>query len=377
MIARAPTAAEAETLGEIMLAARMARPYYGRAIAALRPQIVDGLGTVAVGRQFVLYVDVQWLSALPLRQAAGVVAAHEIEHLLRDHTGRIGVREARQWNLAADAEINDDCHKEDLPPEVVRPEHLGCNDGMLAEDYYDCMNPSPLHGACGGGSGVGDPLPFEDNEGQEGLDIEQLKSDVAQDIREHIARNGRDSVPDSISVWANARAVASRHDWRSELRAIVGRNCREVVRGRQDYAWNRLSRRTRPLAPLRPGTVAPTPTVGLVVDTSGSVGGLGGEILGTVESIARASARLVCVACDATVKSKTKKLPRAWLGGGGTDLRVGLDALGKVDLAIVVTDGETPWPEKAPEFPVVIVLVGGGTVLPPFSARVVRASSEE
>ena len=69
---------------------------------------------------------------------------------------------------------------------------------------------------------------------------------------------------------------------------------------------------------------------------------------------------------------------RITLGGGGTDLRVGLAALTRerVDVVVVVTDGDTPWPETAPVSPVIVVLVGAGTAVPPAWARVVRASKE-
>jgi predicted metal-dependent peptidase len=51
------------------------------------------------------------------------------------------------------------------------------------------------------------------------------------------------------------------------------------------------------------------------------------------------------------------------LGGGGTDMRVGLAEAAKLkpnpDLCIVLTDGYTPWPTKAPKGMRVIVGVIG------------------
>ena len=67
------------------------------------------------------------------------VLLHEVGHLLRDHAGRAAnlptPRHQLAWNLAGDAEINDDLITAGVPlPEgCVTPAALGCPDGDLAE----------------------------------------------------------------------------------------------------------------------------------------------------------------------------------------------------------------------------------------------------
>jgi hypothetical protein len=52
-------------------------------------------------------------------------------------------------------------------------------------------------------------------------------------------------------------------------------------------------------------------------------------------------------------------------GGGGTDIGTGLrwftERRPAIDLLVIVTDCETPWPNDAPPFPVITIRVGAGT----------------
>jgi predicted metal-dependent peptidase len=65
-------------------------------------------------------------------------------------------------------------------------------------------------------------------------------------------------------------------------------------------------------------------------------------------------------------------------GGGGTDMRVGMEAAMKLrptpQVLIVVTDGYTPWPEVAPRAKTIIVRDGGGEA--PSWARLIDIDSD-
>lgn len=111
---RALTADEWRRLRLARMAAVETMPYYARALFALVPVAADGLGTFAVDKHMRLYVDPKMLGTsdgwdIP---TAGAVLLHEVGHVLREHAVRADAMDApvdRQcWNIAADAEINDD-----------------------------------------------------------------------------------------------------------------------------------------------------------------------------------------------------------------------------------------------------------------------------
>ena len=378
MISREPTPTERDEIAELMLAARLLRPYYGRALAALRWRVVDGLGTVAIDYSWRLYADLEWLRGLSPVERATVIAAHEVEHVLRGHDRMRGLAPARVVNIAGDAEINDDIHdRERLPPGGVTPSVLGCADHLLAEDYLRAL----LDGAtavpcCGGGSGAtGHVEEYEEPaDGMTEPEAEAIRDAVAADVREHVATHGRGSVPAGVEVWADARAprVAPR-DWRRELGPVVARLGRQATRGRDEVDLRRLSRRWRQGDPLRYARTSPRPRVGIAVDTSGSMLSL--PVIAHVVSVARSVGDVRVAQGDVGLSaSVSDRVPRRWYGGGGTDLRPLIAALVPVcDVIVVVTDGDTPWPSTAPTVPLVVVLIGGGAC--PEWARVVMVDA--
>ncbi len=139
--------------------------------------------------------------------------------------------------------------------------------------------------------------------------------------------------------------------------------------GAEDYTYGRPSRRSAGL----PGVVLPSlrrspPRVCVVIDTSGSVSDaeLGSAIL-EVAAIGRAIGGrrdlVTVLPCDAAARiayplCRAEGLPL--IGGGGTDLRAGFAAALRTsprpDVIVVLTDGQTPWPDAQPPCRTVIGL---------------------
>lgn len=349
-----------------LVEARELRPYYGRAIAQLRPVVVDGLGTVAVDYSWRLYLDLAWLGSLAPLERATAIAAHEVEHLLRRHSRLTGLASHDAANVAADAEINDDIGaNERLPGAYVTPASLGCADHLLAEDYLHAA--VAACGTCGGGSGVGAPKSWEyaPDGGAEVTDA--IRDAVACDIRAARARG--DAVVPSAAMWADGVVVAPR-DWRRELAAAL-RVGGGVGAGLGDIRVGHVSRRWREGQPLRWRVRRQRPLIGVVVDTSGSMCGAH-ETPAHVTAIARAAGDILVMQGDMGPTSRpSRRVPRVWLGGGGTDLRPMMDALAAVcGMVVVVTDGDTPWPD-AVAVPVVVVLTAGPRDTPAYARTVV------
>jgi predicted metal-dependent peptidase len=362
---------ERELIDGALLAARLRRPYYARAIAALRPVVNRQIPTIGVDRNWRLYVNPDYLAKQTTDHKAGLIGAHEIEHLLRDHCGGRACTALENctephWLLATDLEINDDAGKGELPTDGFWPAKLGLPDGLLAEDYVDLLKEmTPKKGkACSGGTGTGaGKLPGElDDDGEMGdKDAAEMREAVARDVQQHIKEHGRGSVPDGTRMWADAVCPRAKQlPWTSILARAVAQARSDVTTGKADYSWRRISRRQRDDAPLRPSSVAYKPTVGLVVDTSGSMCNLGSPVITTVASIARRNGNIVVYQTDAAVHTKTRGIPRTWAGGGGTDLRGAIELAAKeCDYVVVITDGDTPWPEAAVRVPTIAVVPDG------------------
>lgn len=367
-----------ELLGRVLLDAADLFPYLSRGLAAMSPIERPGLGTVGVDRAWRLYYDPKVLCEWAPAQAATIIALHELAgHLLRDHASRAEAIHAdpKTWNTAADAEINDDLPEADLPGSPVLPSRLGFSDGLLAEEYYRLLSDSaPSHPGgseghgdrpqrCGSGSG-GEALPGElegEDGGAPGLDraaAEALRDAVAADIRGHES-SAPGSVPAGLRVWADARAVRPRTDWRSLLRSAVARAAREYSRGRADYTYSRVRRRQVP-GVILPGQHSPRPTVGVIVDTSKSMSALGPKVLGILAALTAAH-KIKAWECDAVCSrvppARLRRL--AFRGGGGTDLRPAIaQADRECDLLVVISDCTTPWPKSPTRHQMVVAALG-------------------
>lgn len=367
-------------ISDVMAKARLMRPYLGRAITALQPVKREKLDTITVDKWWRLYYDPakfeEWEWGLD--GSAGAVIT-SVVHLLRKHHQRskeIGAQ-ALPYAVAASMEVLDDLVAEELPlpPNPLTPNMLGFENDDLAESYYYKLLdkgdwPSFTHG-----SGVaGDPKEFEekgptdsDTPGMESGSSTATEKQVAQDIRKE-AQNNPGTVPAHWREWADAILKPSRIPW-EKLLGVAIRRAVAYERGRVDFSYARLSRRQGGRPEIRlPASVKPRITVGVLLDTSGS---MSKEMLDKAMSetihVAKANgAPVVTVACDAAVHSVVRvknsaDFQRITGGGGGTDMRVGMTLMEEknVSVVVVLTDGCTPWPSDEPPYRTVVGLIGG------------------
>lgn len=395
---RALTADEWRRLRLARMAAVETMPYFGRALFALVPVAAPGLGTFAVDRHWRLYVDPAMLgtdSGWSIPQC-GAVLLHEVGHVLRDHAARGDAVDCpvdrTMWNVAGDAEINDDLLAAGvgLPGGLVTPAGIGCEDGHAAEVYYRELvspgsprNPDPGNDGGDGhgcGSGAGDvPVPGElpaqvdmgTGTGLSDVAADMVKIAVAQDVQQATQTGGagRGTMPAGITRWAARKLAPATVPWQTTLRAAVRRAVEDQA-GQVHHSWRRPNRRA-PRGLILPRLRAPKLTVDLIIDTSGSMGDddLTAALSETRGVLRQAGVTLRVLCCDAaaTAPRMVRSIDDVTLtGGGGTDLRVGIDAAlaarPPADVIVAATDGGTPWPVHRLRVPLIVALIGAHAV---------------
>jgi predicted metal-dependent peptidase len=372
---------ELEDLAAARLLALEQMPYLATALFEVVPVCCPGLGTFAVDAAWRLYIDPAQLERWGPPAAAGVLL-HEVGHLLRDHHARHAEQphhDALLWNLAADAEINDDLVEAGvpLPDGPVTPACLDQPDGQLAERYYHHLldrHRELIDPACGSGAGGAElDVELDDDDGHHPtvspLDQELVRRKVAGDIE--AAGEGRGAQPGAVpggwQRWATQHLEPPVIAWPHRLRRAMRRSL-SVQAGQLDTSYRRTGRRRVP-GVVTPGMVQPELRVGVVVDTSSSMSdGQLGAALAELDGICRRAGirddGLTVVTADVEVREVPRLRHAADLpiiGGGGTDLRPAIrhlvDHRRRPVVVVVLTDGFTPWPSEPPTRCQVIAVV--------------------
>ncbi|MDX3099902.1 VWA-like domain-containing protein [Nonomuraea angiospora] len=380
-------------------------PYLATAVFALNPVVLEPYLDDRTGRpvpdvefrafpadtRWNVHVDTGTALATPVEEI-GWWLLHQVGHLVRAHAERSPAAEAHRWNQAADAEINDDLEAEGLPGPagVISPAALGLPPNRMAEEYVPMLD--VLAEAVGkggrelseavdcGSAADGVTRAYEGSGGGLGdLDRELLERSVAAGIQERIG--ARSEVPSGWRRWAEER-LRPEVDWRARLGAVIRRGLSSAA-GRVDFSYRRPSRRAGAHPEIvAPAMVSPVPGVAVVIDTSGSVteprlDRLVTELTGILNGVAGPNRRLRVICCDVAahpVQEVRRAADVRLAGGGGTDMRAGLAAATALrprpDLVIVLTDGQTPWPERRVAADVVVCLIGEDGHAPEWAATV-------
>lgn len=408
-------------------------PYFASALWALTPVAKPGLGTMAVDKYWRLYYDpdVSWTVTQGM-----AVLVHEIGHLLRDHAKRaesLNDCDNELFNVAGDAEINDDIYnveylRDNWPFPPVLPKDFNEKDGELAEYYYGKLlkqkqaenkrakqqqkqsgdsqqsggqsssSPSASgqesqNGQRGGlpkvdcGSGADgrtrdwdDGPPTQENPGTSNYTGELIRRQVAEKIKEHHQSRDRSrgDVPGDWLRWAE-HIIKPHINWRKQLPEYI-RQALATASGRLDYSRLRPNRRSQDMGVILPVLRAPDLKIGVVIDTSGSIGN--DDIAASIAEVGgmlRLHRNVTVYSCDAAVANAQKITdPKniKLIGGGGTDMRVGITQAIKErnHVVVVLTDGDTPWPDSPPTVPTIIGILNRPNVSTPSWARTVHIS---
>lgn len=353
------------------------RPYYAAALYSLTVVECDQVPTMAVDRFWRCYVSPSFVERMPVEGLAGVWI-HEVSHLLREHHARAKRLPApnchlpRRVNVAQDLEINDDLLSDGLSlPGGLSPEQFGLEPGLLFEQYLQLL-PETFEPECWCGSGAhGVSMPWDlsnpsRGDGVNELEAESIRRQVARAMREHVRAQGR--LAGGWQRWVD-EVLEPQIDWRR----VLGSAVRQAVAwssGAADYSYARPARRARVVpGVVLPSLCRPLPRVAIVIDTSGSMDqdqlrAALAEVSGVLREVGIRENRVKVLSCDAIVHT-TQKVTRVaevqLEGGGGTNMAVGIEEALRERLPpqviIVLTDGETPWPQIPPRARVIAGLI--------------------
>lgn len=104
------TAAEKEFYENMKVGASFRAPYFRRSIAKFPVASYPGLGTFAMGKNGIVYIDFDWAMAGGIEKSSAILI-HEASHFNLDHFGRSDMistnpQHAKHMNIAGDMEIN-------------------------------------------------------------------------------------------------------------------------------------------------------------------------------------------------------------------------------------------------------------------------------
>ena len=370
------------------------RAYFAPALFNLIPVRTDLVAAMAVDTRWRLYYNEDWVKTHSVEETAAVLI-HEVSHLLREHDARrhaAAVKNERLWNTAADCEINDDLLGEDLPlpDNPPTPERYGLTNGENAETYYrkllkprqdgdghhDADTEALMYPDCGSGAhGEARPWEVPDDDGSPGgvAGVDPVKAKLVQrEVAHQILDRTGDAgdAPLGWKRWAQT-VLAPKVDFMATIRHVVRKALHDSTIGRSDRTYRRPHRRQAAYGEfLMPSFHQPRPRPGFLIDTSSSMHDtqLSRAVteLGGLTRQLGYGADVIVACCDVVVHEVKPVFSVAQLeliGGGGTNVGAGIEWFAKcaaIDLLVIVSDCQTPWPAAAPPFPVITIRVGDG-----------------
>lgn len=139
-----PIADPAQIISASLLRLRMKSPFFGTLAMFARFLPSETIPTAATdGRD--IFFNPDFLRSLPIEQQDGLLL-HEVLHAALLHTSRLGTREPKLWNIAADIVVNGTILRERgfrLPKGALRDEKL---EHLSVEEVYELLQQRAVNG---------------------------------------------------------------------------------------------------------------------------------------------------------------------------------------------------------------------------------------
>ncbi len=377
-------------------------PYYAAILAKLQPVSDPSVQRMAVSYfegRFFLHVNVESFMKEP--QYLRGILLHEVHHVALGHLGHpkfTGANEPDLMDLALEMSANEYI-EEPLPNPIVWKAYaqIGMRAGQSTLERYDKLVAASEPGRPQERQGstdredrtrrIDDHRFLRRSERDPGA-VEHTRQVLQKSIDEVLADD-----PENADEDPKRRLLAGKNpgrlveeltgalgpaltylDWKTAIQMFVARSRAPV------HTWSRPSRRFPDRIGAIPGrTYSPRvlvrPSLLVAIDTSMSMTHPELEEIARQLAVLAEHARITVVECDVEV---TRTYPFVGAlgdvaGRGGTDLRPVFDEafLGKTkpDGVIYFTDGDGPFPERAPRIPVLWVLTKPAVFTCPWGER--------
>jgi predicted metal-dependent peptidase len=333
--------------------------FFGSLMVRLSPKLEASIPTMATDGKHIYY-NPDFVSSITDSELKGVIV-HEVMHCAVAHHARKGDRDPRGWNMACDYAINPIVKESGF---VLPKDHLDNPSyaGMSAEEIYS-MFPQDGSNAGGGndswniggvnpGAGDGDESKKEDLE----QEAQNWKNAVAEAA---MASRMMGKLPKNLE-----RFVDEYMDATLPWQELLARFIHSVAKN--DFNWSRPNKALLQTYGLYLPTLYSDAcgSIALVIDTSGSIGGVelaefAAELNGILDMVRPEKVHVVY--CDAAVQHVEEFTPDQYPvkleahGGGGTDFRPAFNYIDEnlhdIQCAIYLTDMYGTFPDDEPDYP--------------------------
>jgi len=386
-----------------------AQPFFAHLAMGLKPvasKEIDSAGVDAKGK---MYYNQEFIKKLSIDECMGLLC-HEVLHVALLHMMRIGSRNHLVSNLAQDAVVNSAVVKSNLvlpdagavkihpyqdSATIKMPDDCGVPDIEIDkvseknwEMIYDEILPKMPKDSGKSQQGVGQAIGNEPGgeERQWGFD-EHIRGDLTEEEQANSENEWKSRLCEAANYAKQMGKLPSgmgriidgllkpKVQWKSLLLRYLKAHFSPV-----DWSYSRPSKKSHVLGVYLPTTLKEAVECEIYVDTSGSVSQKElSEFLTEIVAIARSMnhIKMYVTFIDAQITEESrycvengeiaKILAMKPVGGGGTDMEVGLDYCKKhnpdIPVALVFTDGYVPIRRKASDYPfdVVWVVTPNGT----------------
>ena len=331
------------------------QPFFA-SILMKRQLIEDNtIPTAAVDQRGQIYYNKEFVESLEVDELVFLLC-HEVGHVIGQHSLRRGARNAKKWNIAGDAWINDMLKEASIGAVIPNCVNMpGSKDDTVDNIYNNLPDDPDGEGPGGTGSDLierGSPMSADE---ADRIDAE-TRVEIAQAAQ---AAKAQGKMPASL-----AQIVADLIDSHTPWQDILERYMTAFTRG--DYTWARPNRR---FADVYLPSTGKSPEMGEVViqvDVSGSISKT--ELdhynghLQRIVALCNPSRVHVLYVDTAVAKHEVfeqgEEVALTFYCGGGTDMEEGFNYLAKEgikpEVFVCLTDGYTDFnTANAPDYPVV------------------------